>query len=215
MKSLSRWLGFIALLLSVASGLCNAFFLVSFISFIIGFIIFFYLLVEKHNKEKKEMLKKYYPTFSMNAENVIHYQRGLEYLEEIKSSQWNLTYYCILLFGAIIGLSLIKSIQKVQNIEFNLLMIAIIVLGTGIYLMVEHQFILRQTRIAILKHESLFRSAHYWMCNTKYEKLKIEKKSFFYDSSVFLLFIGAAIIGFLCVLYILFETINPLKIFRL
>ena len=67
-------------------------------------------------------------------------------LEFYKGSQWNLVYYVMLLYGALFGVSFFR-IFGLPWYTFRTLVFALVVFDFGIYMVVELQYKLQQTRI--------------------------------------------------------------------
>ncbi len=133
-------------------------------------IVFFFQILKlciKQNKIKKKMQDNDFPKTPRLDDHRLLYQSGNTYLQEIKNSQWHITYLCALLFGAIIAITQLKIIPNSilikahSDIRYLLQPISLVVLFTNLYLIIEHQYIIMLSRIAIDKHKKLIDFAHY------------------------------------------------------
>ncbi len=108
----------------------------------------------------KESIEKY--KFFTSLENItpindqdrrLHYQTGQENLRFNKNIQWNIVYYCVLLFAAILGLKQVITInQKLSSvIHLIILLIAALVFDISIFLIILIQFQIRNERLGILR----------------------------------------------------------------
>ena len=176
------------------------------------FICLFLKLCIKQNKVKKKMQDNdFRDTGKTTPDNHrLLFQSGNTYLQEMKNSQWHITYLCALLFGAIIAITQLKIfpnsilIKAHSDIRYLLQPISLLVILTNLYLITEHQYTIMLSRIAIDKHKKLIDFAHYWMDPGELTNVSKNNQKFFRNWKILLIFILPNIAGFAFVQYLLF-----------
>ncbi len=174
-----------------------------------GFLSLIPIFIITQNNKKKKMIDQKYPDPPDPDFHKLLYQSGNTYLQEMKNSQWHITYLCALVFGAIIAITQLKIasdsilIEAHNNIKYLLLLLSLLVLFTNIYQITEHQFTIVRSRIAITKHDELFKFNHYWMTPNKLKDEKKKAEKLWHNGVILLVFFLPNIAGCFFVHYLL------------
>jgi hypothetical protein len=155
----------------------------------IFFLIAFDSLAKGYRNERRNMLQMEYSNEMNEEDHRMMYQMEVIHLQELKTSQWNITYLMILLLGALIASTQINALTSWKYYKFLISPLATITFFFHVYQMIEHQFIVMRTRISIQKHRRLYRFGHYWMDDRALKKLERKKESFFCNKAIVLAFI--------------------------
>ena len=176
--------------------------------FVIGTLIFLFILIplwRRENNIKKIMISKDpHKNINLNDEDKrFFFQHFLNEIKSLKSYQWNLTNYCLLIYGVIIGLD---KLFNCEIIRYILILITILIFCSTFYYILQAQLKMVQSRVALRKYdEKLYKSAHYWIDDIK--KQEEVDQNFLRDLIVIFPFM-AIIIGFIFVLiyFLTFST---------
>jgi hypothetical protein len=126
-------------------------------------------------------------------------------LETFKGLQWYLVYYAILLNGALYGISFFRLFAN-QWYKIILMVAAYVVFDFGLYMVVEVQFKLQQTRIGRMRYIKRYRRNHYWMTDSEIEEQRAEDHRFWRDARISVLMIAVQVFALLAFLFSLFEA---------
>ena len=113
-----------------------------------------------------------------------------------KTFQWNIVYYAILLFGAVIGLLFL--IESPVWVRIPLYAICVGVLDFALYQLIGLQHEIVQARIRIAKYnDRLFRIGLYWKTETEYRQVIEEYRQFWRAARYLAAFLVSISISFL------------------
>ncbi len=136
------------------------------------------------------------------------YQTGQDNLISFKSTQWNITEYCALAYGAMIGILVLLEDRRIQR-DWHILILAImaiIVAEFSIYFIIELQCAITENRISInYWRKTYFPAPTPGLMNLSETEIKSNMR-FFRDIKVPSLFIITIIIGLIIVEYILWSV---------
>jgi hypothetical protein len=177
----------------------------------IGFAALLIRLLQKAQKERRQALRENYPSNRRIPDS--SFVEGHEELRFLKSLQWNIVSYCLLIIGALVGVATIVQIKSSEVFSYAILIIGLVDCLAGIYLILEIQHNLRMSRITIFKNKKAFKSNHYWMTPKQLDRQKRIDARLLRDPRLLALFTLAILIGYVILVYILFGTLNPCKIF--
>ncbi len=166
---------------------------------IILLLIFLVILTFKEKNEKREILNQ--GPILLKDQEVI-YPTQQDELHFIKNLQWNITYYFILIFGALFAVN--QTVILRPNVKVILFGIAFLAFDYGIYFLVQVQFHLRDTRMGIARtcyFKKRFKTAKRYL-----EQLE-EEKSFSRDLRFFIPVLLISIIGFSMVVFSLWNDL--------
>ena len=127
------------------------------------YILYIFLLVLslRENEDKSKQLEKIEKPLTPEEKEKwsLDYAQGHNNLRFNKNLQWNLTYYCILLFGGLIGFHelLNNKIEKIPDwLMYTLTITALLIFDVGIYLTTDLQFQIRKERIGLYRYNYSF-----------------------------------------------------------
>ncbi len=164
---------------------------------IFGILILIFLLVRLHGKREKERvyLKLKSPRITRDEEGDQLYKSVLDDIRFIKSQQWKVANYCLLIYGFLIYLTTNRICTEI-GMSFVSFLLSISVFDFGTFLIVNFQFNLRASRFMLSKFgPNLHREAHYWE-RENYDQRLNRDEGFWRDGYITILLILANSIGF-------------------
>jgi hypothetical protein len=137
----------------------------------------------------------------------VKYQISNTNLSSYRQFRWNVVFYCILGFSAVVALQeLFRSKFGVEDVEkIAAVVLASAVLDVGVFFTFKVQFELRRERLNTLKLQII---RAYNMKNTiflrdSFDQIQPVSSFFLYSGPTFVI-LGTTILGYLCVLFFTF-----------
>jgi hypothetical protein len=177
---------------------------------LLTFVWFIYSMIYLHVRETDEIRKmgkrnrsEYLPHNDVNLFN-----RGTEYLEELKRSQWNNAYYILLIYAATFT---IRKLVVFQSIPFTyiFLLLSLIVFEVYFYTITGLQYRMRNSRVALQQHEEIYRMNLYWMNDAEFKNHCKRDHKVLRDINIYTLFILVGTAALVFIVFYIINTANP------
>jgi NADH:ubiquinone oxidoreductase subunit 3 (subunit A) len=136
-------------------------------------------------------------------DQAVYYQTSAQNLAQWKQLQWNSTYYCILLFAGIIGVSTQRS--GVCCWQIGLTILSIFVLFVGVFLVRKGQKLLQDER-KIRNKNIYFEAGLYYKCDQQKKKVMSDAIGFCKDWHILALLVITIVIGFAITLLLVWQN---------
>jgi len=170
----------------VTLGICNLPFLVVWLG----------CQARHESRETAKILNSDLPNGPTAEDRRLLFQEVGHDLWTYKASQWNIVYYAILLFGAVIGiLVLIDSPTWWMRLSLYLICIAIVDFSLHQLLGLQHEII--QARIRLPKYDdNLFRIGLYWKTPQEYAQVLKDYQGFWRAARYLIIFTCSISVAF-------------------
>ena len=163
-------------------------------------------MLDLHETEENEIHKMqrwYRPRCIESDVDVILFNRTTTYLEELKRNQWNNVYYILLLYASIFGIRQIYPFNE-PAFFYIFVFVAHVMFGFYVYNYTNLQYRMRNARVAIQQHKTIWRQNLYWMNSKKFKEHCENDRKIFRDAALYALFIIVGSLAFILVVVYLY-----------